>query len=56
MGQGKLALTIKLEMDAPKQDFSVKGSLGAMPVTYINQVLAPLTGVEAEGDVEKMDV
>ena len=55
MGKGKLAITIKLEMDAPAQNFSVKGSLGAMPVTYINKVLAPLTGVEAEGEVEKMD-
>ena len=31
------------------------GNLGAMPVTYINQVLAPLMGVEAEGQVERMD-
>lgn len=55
MGQGDLELTIKLHLNAPKQDFSVKGNLGAMPVTYLNQVLAPLTGVKAEGNIEKLE-
>jgi hypothetical protein len=54
MGEGDIAMTIKLELNAPLQDFSVKGSLGPMPITYINQALAPLTGIEAEGNVEKM--
>ena len=55
MGKGKLAAVFKLDMSSPKQAFSVTGNLGAMPVTYINQVLAPLMGVEAEGQVERMD-
>ncbi|WP_421891611.1 hypothetical protein [Marinoscillum sp.] len=54
MGQGKLKTTILLDMSSKRQEFSVSGTLGAMPITYINQTLAPLTGVEASGHLHGM--
>ncbi len=54
MGKGALKTTILLDMGSDRQEFSVSGTLGAMPITFINQTLAPLTGVEASGQLHHM--
>lgn len=54
MGKGALKTTILLDMGSDRQEFSVSGTLGAMPITFINQTLAPLTGVEASGQLHGM--
>lgn len=54
MGEGKLNTTIKLLMNTNDGGFEVSGRLGEMPVTYLNQVLVPLAGAEAEGQVHEV--
>lgn len=55
MGEGKLQTNIKLDLLSAKQAFNVTGTLGELPVTYVNQVMTPLVGVTAEGKVHKME-
>ncbi|MEQ8469553.1 MAG: hypothetical protein RIC35_00125 [Marinoscillum sp.] len=55
MGEGKLWTNIQLDLRSPKQDFTVKGKLGTLPVTYVNQVMTPLVGVTAEGTVHEVN-
>lgn len=54
MGQSRLTTNINLDLASPKQEFSVSGKLGSLPVTYINQVMTPLVGVTAEGTIHKL--
>lgn len=54
MGRGNLKVQILLDLKSEHQAFKVNGNLGAMPITYVNQVLAPLAGIKAEGDLQRM--
>ncbi len=51
MAKGKLKTNIYLDLPSPQQEFHVNGTLGELPVTYVNQVMTPLAGVTAEGQV-----
>ncbi|REE00519.1 hypothetical protein [Marinoscillum furvescens] len=55
MGVGKLTTQINLDMNSASQQFGVSGSLDEMPLSYVNQVLSPLVGVKAKGDLRSLD-
>lgn len=54
MGIGELQTQFVLDMTSPTQEFEVSGSLGTMPLRYVNQVLSPLVGVKASGDLRQL--
>ena len=55
MGKGVLTTNISLDLVSPTQEFDVHGTLGKLPITYVNQVMTPLLGVTSEGQVHGLD-
>lgn len=54
MSKGALQVVFRLNMASPQQAFAVKGRLGTLPISYVNEVLTPLVGVTAEGTVNEL--
>ncbi len=49
MSRGELKTNIYLDLSSPKQEFKVDGTLGELPMTYVNEAMTPLVGVTADG-------